>query len=411
MPRPGRHPPKTKLLVTRTYHIGISAIHPARTFRRLAILLGFIAGIPWLACRKDYTPPVLRTNPNLLVVEGVLNAGTGASSTFTLTRTQTIGDSLGAYTPETGARLTILSSNGDIYQLREQGNGIYTSLSLLLDKTEKYQLKIVTHDGSQYLSDAVPVTTAPPIDSLTWQQDQSSGNVTVSINTHDPANNSHYYRWFFTETWEYQSALISELIVQNGLLIFTDSSNQTSTCWRTDSSTDILLGNSTALSQDRINQAPIATIPRAAEKLSVRYSLLASQYILTEQAYRYWSILQKNTQNLGSLFDPQPSQLIGNYHNLTNPNEPVIGYLSASTIGQQRLFIQRNQVGNWDTTGMTCPLRNIPQNPFNFQLYSYSDPSYGPYYFTTFPTGLEISFETCLDCRLKGGSTQKPDFW
>jgi hypothetical protein len=367
--------------------------------------------LPYVACRKDYTPHVLQTNPNLLVVEGVINGGTGASSTFTLSRTQKIGDSLGSYSPELGAQLTILSSNGDAYQLREQGNGVYTSLSLLLDKSEKYQLKIVTLNGSRYLSDPIPVQTAPPIDSLTWQQDQSSGDVTVSLNTHDPANNSHFYHWFFTETWEYHSALIAELILQNGLLAFADSSNQTSICWRSDNSTDILLGNSTALSQDRISQAPIATIPRAAEKISVRYSMLASQYVLTEQAYRYWSILQKNTQNLGTLFDPQPSKLIGNYHNLTDPNEPVIGYLSASSIQQQRLFIQHNQIGNWDTTGMTCPLKNIPQNSFNFQVYNYTDLAYGPYYFTTFPPGLEISFKTCLDCRLKGGATRKPDFW
>jgi len=396
LPRTGWHHHKTNFLVTRTYHI---------------IFLIGIGLLPFIACRKDYNPSILQTNPNLLVVEGILDGGTGASSTFTLSRTQKIGDSLGSYTPELGARLTILSNNGDTYQLREQGNGIYTSLSLLLDKSEKYQLKIVTQNGSQYLSDLVPVQTAPPIDSLDWQRDQSSGDISVSLNTHDPANNSHYYRWFFTETWEYQSPLIAELVLQNGLLIFADSSNQTSTCWRTDNSTDILLGNSTALSQDLISQAPITTIPHANEKISVRYSILASQYILTQSAYRYWSVLQKNTQNLGSLFDPQPSQLIGNYHSLTNPNEPVIGYLTASSIQQQRLFILRSQVGVWDTIAPACPLKNIPQNSFNFQVYNYTDPAYGPYYFTTFPPGLEISFKTCLDCRLKGGTTQKPSFW
>jgi hypothetical protein len=373
----------------------------------IALLLLMVA----TRCRQTYTPPVLQTNPNLLVVDGLINTGTGASSTFNLSRTQKTGDSLSAYIPELGATVSILSNTGDVYALQDQGNGAYTSPTLFLDPAKKYQLKIITHAGSQYLSDPVIVQNAPPIDSLTWQQ-QDTSNVIISINTHDPASNSHYYRWNFTETWEYDAPLIAGLVLQNGLIVFADSSNQISTCWRSDNSTDILVGNSTALSQDRISQAPIANIPQRSEKISVRYSILASQYVLTQQAYQYWLILQKNSQNLGSLFDPQPSQATGNYHCITSPNEPVIGYLSAGTIQQQRLFIQRYQVVSWDTIAPSCPLKNIPQDPNNYQVYNYSDPTYLPWYFTTMPTaGIEISTKTCLDCRLQGGTTQKPSFW
>ncbi len=380
--------------------------------KRYVYIIAGLAGVLLLSvfgCRQAYTPPVLQNNPNLLVVEGVINGVFGDSTTFTISRTQKTGDSLGAYTPELQAKVSILSSAGDAFALQERGNGVYSIPFFPLNKTETYQIKIVSHSGSQYLSDPVAIEDSPPIDSLTWQQ-QDTSNVIVSVNTHDPANNSHYYRWYFSETWEYNSGLVGELVLENGLIQFADSTNQIATCWRSDNSTDILLGNSTALGQDRISQQPIATILRGSQKISVRYSILVSQYVLTQAAYQYWLILQKNTQNLGTLFDPQPSQLRGNYHNVTNPNEPVIGYLSAGSITQKRLFIQRYQVVSWDTVAPSCPLKNIPQNS-NYQVYTFADTTYYPYYFTTMPAGVELSLKTCLDCRSLGGSTQKPGFW
>jgi len=372
----------------------------------LILLIGF-------ACKRDYNPPAIQNNPNLLVVDGFINTGANSTTAFALSRTLKIGDSIGAFIPEPQAQLSVLSSSGNAYSLLDQGNGTYLSTTLSLDPSQKYQLKITTRNGSQYLSDAVPTRTAPPLDSLSWFQDDSSGNVIVSANTHDPANNSHYYRWFYTETWEYHAPLQSELELINGLIFYAiDSLTQQYLiyfCWRSDNSTDIVLGNSTALGQDRISQQPIAIVPRGAQKISIKYSINASQYVLTPDAYQYWLILQKNSQNLGTLFDPQPSQLTGNIHCLTNPKEPVIGYLSASSIQQKRLFIDNKQIHNWDTAALECPLRQTFRNPNNFQIYTYPDTLWGPYYFSG--DALYLSKRNCLDCRELGGTLQKPPFW
>ena len=373
-----------------------------QTFCLIGFLLLAAAG-----CKQSYNPPAQKTNINLLVVDGILNSAAGGVSNFHLSRTQKIGDSAGAYTPELQAQLTILGSSGDTYSFLEQGNGLYTTAALSLNPAEKYQLQIMTHDGSKYLYDPVPVLSSPQIDSLSWQPKDSIGDVTVSINTHDPANNSHYYYWTYAETWEYHTVEQAQLELENGLIVYTDSTNQTYTCWRTRTSTAILLGNSTNLGQDRISQAPLVVIPQNDQRLSVRYSILASQSLLTQAGYQYWQILQKNTENLGTLFDPQPSQLSGNYHCLTNPNEAVIGYLSAGTTQQLRLFVPGLQ--KQDTSTPYCSLVSIPINQTNYQLYDYSDPSYAPFYFMGMSTIL--SKKTCIDCRVQGGTTQKPSFW
>jgi hypothetical protein len=369
-------------------------------------LIGFLV-FAATGCKQAYIPPAQKTNLNLLVVDGMLNSSPGSATTFRLSRTQKIGDSAGAYTPELQAQLTILGSSGDSYPIPEQGNGLYSTAPLSINPAEKYQLQITTHNGSKYLSEAVPVLTSPPIDSLSWGPKDSIGKLTVSVNTHDPANNSHYYFWTFSETWEYHAVENAELTLQNGLIVFVDSTNQTYACWKTFGSTDILLGNTTNLGEDRISQAPLITIAQDDQRLSVRYSILVSQSLLTQPAYQYWLILQKNTQNLGSLFDPQPSQLSGNYHCVTNPGEPVIGYLSAGTIRQQRLFIPGTQPK--DTVTPDCNNVVIGTNQTNYQLYDYPDTTFGPFYFTGMSTVL--SKKRCLDCRMQGGTNQKPSFW
>jgi hypothetical protein len=366
-----------------------------------------------ISCKQVYNPPAVKNNPNFLVIDGLLNGNPGGASTFQLSRTQNLANDSTAYTPELHATLTILGNAGDTWPITEKGNGAYASAAITLSHAEKYQLKIITQDGNQYLSDTVSILDCPNIDSLSWSQDDSSGNVHVAINTHDPANNSHYYRWTFSETWEYESELKSELQLINGRIALAIDSNQNYEiwqCWRSDSSTDILIGNSTKLSQDLISQAPIATIPRGDQKLSVRYSIYANQYVLTPAAYQFWQILENNNQNLGSLFDPQPSQLIGNFHCITNPNQPVIGFLSGSSTKQLRLFIANSQVQNWDTTHTECNTITIPQDPNDLTYYYYPDTLYGPYYYSS-SSSLVISKRTCLDCRLQGGTTQKPPFW
>ncbi len=93
-----------------------------------------------------------------------------------------------------------------------------------------------------------------------------------------------------------------------------DTTTQTDSCWRTANSTNILVGSSIALSEDVISYFPIAIIPQHTEKLSKRYSILVRQYAINAESFRYMQLIQKNTEQLGGLFDGQPSQLEGNIH-------------------------------------------------------------------------------------------------
>ncbi len=362
-------------------------------------------------CKKAYEPAVFKSNNNYLVVDGFINTETNGITSFNLTRTTNVNDSA-RNIPELHAAISIADNKGGVYSLAEAGGGLYTSAILNLDNTRNYRVNINTSDGDEFQSDFVPCRQTPAIDSLNWKQDNQDKSVTIYASTHDPAANSRYYRWSYKETWEYHSQVQSIWVLINNLVYLADSTNQTSVCWNNAIANNVLLGNSTALSQDLIYQQPMTTIPFNDPRLDFRYSIQVSQYTLTADAYNYWQIIQKAMQQTGTLFDLQPSQLSGNLHSLKDPNEPVIGFISATTRQQSRIFIKNNQLnGYWASNppGYACPIAYIDQDPNNFQVWHDPDPTWGPYYFVT--GSIVITKEDCLDCRLQGGSNHQPFFW
>ncbi len=361
-------------------------------------------------CKKPYQPAAILAKNNYLVVDGFINTATNGITTITLSRTRNLSDTI-TNIPELQAHVTIESNAGATYPLNEQGNnGIYISSTLNLDTSQQYKLNISTYDGNKYASDFVSCKSTPPIDSVTWYQ---NNNVYIFVNTHDPANNTHYYRWKYIETWEYHSQYDAELGLRNDTILFRyDSTNEVHVCYSTDYSANILLGSSAALSQDVISNAPITEVIQNDDKIVVRYSILVQQYALTSDAYQYWQIIQKNTQQLGTLFDLQPSQLVGNIHSLSNASEPVIGFVSATATTEKRIFIDHSELTNWmynNQEDYPCPMLTIDQDPNDFRIYHYADPTFVPLYYVNL--GIVITKRECVDCTLRGGTRVKPGYW
>ncbi|MBD0298115.1 MAG: DUF4249 domain-containing protein [Flavisolibacter sp.] len=362
-----------------------------------------------LSCRRPYEPPEVKADNRFLVVDGVINSTPDAATTITLSRTRRLVDTITS-SAELRATLFLESSSGVIYPFIEKGKGVYTLDRLNLNANEKYRLKINTANGKQYASEYVPVKQTPPIDSLSWEEQPD--HVTIYAYTHDPQNNTRYYRWEYEETWEYYSYYDADMGVSNGMIFYRDSTNQVHVCWQNGYSTNIVVGSSIKLSEDVINRMPVGRVFENTEKINYKYSMLVKQYALTEEAYNYWDILQKNTQQVGSLFDAQPSQLKGNIHSLNDPSEPVIGFVSISSVQNKRIFIRKEELADWNGASIaySCDLRFIAQNPSNYLLFNYPDTSFGPYYFVS-GGGIAITRKSCMDCTYRGGTNVKPAFW
>jgi hypothetical protein len=373
----------------------------------------------YASCIKSYAPPAIKASNQYLVVDGYINTAPGGITRYRLTRSRNLADT-SAYQSELGAQVSVVSASGTIFPLLDSfSNGNYTSAPLNLDPDGQYKLQITTSNGHQYVSALVATKSTQPIDSLNWARDPATNGVNIYVNTHDPSNLSLYYRWDYTETWEHQSPEIAQWVLINGIVEplgadYLNDPRQIHSCWTTVPASHITVGTSVGLSQDLISHQLINKISYNDERLTVRYSMLVNQYALSQDAYNYWVLIQNNSQNLGGLFDLTPSQLNSNIVCTTNPAEPVIGYVSASTLQQQRLFISHSQVPDWITQEPynQCLTETIPTDPNNFQLYTFEDTSYAPWYFTgnNIPD-LVVVKKYCVDCRTQGGTNTKPLFW
>jgi hypothetical protein len=363
------------------------------------------------ACKKSYQPPAVTANYNFLVVEGVINTGANAATTITLSRSRNLGDTVSIKSPELQAQVSIESDAGTSYALVSQGGGIYQSAALTLDITRKYRLKIITQSGGNYLSDLVVAKQSPAIDSITFKQDK---DVTIFVHAHDPQNKTTYYRWEYDETFQYRAAFDASLGVKNSIIFYRDSSTQVYNCWGTQHSNNVIAASTLLLGSDVISYVPLTVIPDSTEKLGVRYSINVFQYALTEEAYRYWDVIKKSTEQTGSIFDLQPSQLAGNIHSTTNSAEPVLGYVSAGSVTQKRIFIDNKQLTDWIYKSQLfkdiCVQTNGDQDPNNYLHYVFQDTTYSPYYFIT-PGIIAVQKTPCLDCTRRGGTPVKPSFW
>jgi Domain of unknown function (DUF4249) len=365
-------------------------------------------------CVQTYVSPYKSPPTGYLVVEGYISGN--SPTRYTLSRTIPLpGDS--AIPMETGATVQVEGNDNTAYPLAEQSAGIYSADSLALNATTQYRLRITTTAGEVYLSGYVPYKPTPPIDSVNWVY--SSNGVQIYVNTHDPANATRYYQWTYGETWQYISAEQSTVEYDADttpvvMVIPRPTANQIYTCWHSDSSTNILINSSAKLAQDVIYRQPLVQIPAGTQPLGVLYSIFVRQYALTGAGYNFLSLMQQNTESLGSIFDATPSQLEGNIQCLTNPNEPVVGYVSAGTVQQQRIFIYNYQLPRWYYV-FTCPMPDtvVPLDVTNL-IHFFGEDDYIPIE-GFYPLGTLIGWTSnlagCIDCRLQGGTTQEPSFW
>jgi hypothetical protein len=358
-------------------------------------------------CKDPYVSPYKSPATGYLVVEGYISGN--SITQFTLSRTIPLpGDS--TLPLENGATVQVQGSDTSSYPLTDTGSGVYRSIDTLnLNPQLEYRLSIQTSNGEQYLSDFAPYKITPPIDSVNWVLN-GDYSVQIYVNTHDPTNNTRYYQWSYDQTFEYTSAEESlyywdkdTIPPQVALRPYND---QVYYCWSSASATTILIDNTSKLASDVVYLQPVNYIPPNNVQLSVLYSILVKQYALTSDGYNFLSLMQQNTESLGSIFDAQPSQLTGNIHCITKPAEQVIGYVSAGTVSTQRIFISRTQVRS--TYAPSCPAKDtiFPTALVSLQA-AYTEYGYSP---ITYNMGWVSNYTTCLVCTTQGGTNVKPSF-
>lgn len=356
-------------------------------------------------CVEPFHLSIPANDVNALVIDGFVNA-TDSTMQVILSHAVSVTSTDSSYA-EQGAIVWVQSDDGHLYSLTE-GNAGYYSGKAHTSPAHKYQLLITTHDYKKYYSDFIDILEAPPIDSVYWAP--SATGVALYVDSHQDNGGTRYYRWTFDETWKYRTPYYAYRIWQNGKLDSVAPANYI--CWKSDASTDIMVFSTAPLQQDRVSKFQVNFLPKGIQKLSMKYSINLHQRAISANLYSYWQQLKTNPQNLGSLFDVLPTQVLGNVHSDSDPSEIVLGYFSGSTVSSKRIFIDTLQLPEYLQhlpSYYNCPndtvlIANLPSTPD------------GTWFYNTYTAfgGILGYFSTnryCMDCRLSGGSTTPPPFW
>jgi hypothetical protein len=372
------------------------------------------------SCKEKYLPEIKDTNPNYLVIDGFINTG-GDSTIFKLSRTFKL-ESKAVSAPERGAIVQVEVEGVGSYTLPELSlkPGVYAIPSLSKDQTKKYRLRVRTKDNKEYLSEFVESKVSPPVE-LT--HDFRHGNLNIYANTEDATGKSRYYSYTYTETWQYRAPQQSFLkIVGKELKYRIYPQDDIYNCYHHLPSSKITIASTSTLTEDRLTDNLIVDILPNSQKVQIEYSVLVKQSVLTRKGFDFFETLKKNTEQVGSIFDAQPSQLYGNIKCTTNSADVVIGFVSAGTVTEKRILLVANNFP-FDFVG---PLPNrycidhmdtlttARQQPLLFEpaVSEYIPLETFPVPWMRLPTTVTATrFKECADCRLQGGTNVVPPYW
>ena len=353
---------------------------------------------------------VLRGTVDVIVIDGTIT-DLNESQTVRLNRSKAdpFTGRFGTL-PLTGANVEIVVDSSQIIRLSEAFKGTYKSLNGFSGQVgHSYQLRFTLADGTYYESAHEVMQAVPAISQVTARfnpnslspaqrlQGVYSSAHDFYISTQDPAEQHNYYRWDWI-LWEKQESCRT---CENGIYLVWDVSDTylyeacydlssalsvgqgftfdypcRTACWEVFYNSDVNVFNDQYSNGGPILNRKVAQIPFYQYNPSL---VEIRQTGLTQPAYRYYKLLQDQTQNTGGLVDTPPTALAGNVRNRANPDEYVIGYFSAGSVSSVRYWLDRNDTqgkppGLFQVVHGRDPIQEPTPPPFGIFSRYYSRP-------------------------------------
>ncbi len=372
-----------------------------------------LTGTILISCVVPYEPAALTDREGYIVVEGNISL----TSPFTIQ----ISRSAGISSVQSGAKNIKYERTANVY-VRDRQNNTYAPVSVSQfgeylfdfssqdpDPTGEYQLVIHSGlDGNTYESEFEQATLSGTME-LSYVKDETAQEFRILVNSHDPGKNSRYYYWTYIETWDYVSRIRSDCYFNGIKVVKVQEPSYMYRCWKSEPASDILLLETTNLSEDRVKDFPIRKIPYKNIRISQHYSIEVTQTILTPQAYEYLETMRKNSNDVGDLFSPQPNEIRGNIRCVNDPDAFAIGYISVCNSGRQRLSVDCTELPEVYETLLEDTIMSLKSRPYDLSILV--GLCYSPY---MIDEQMGVSFwnlTRCVDCRYFGGEPVRPSFW
>jgi len=378
------------------------------------ILLLFLI-VPMLtSCFNSYEPIIAGSDISKFVVSGQVTDQSG-NQTITISTSSSINKP--EEIPVKGCTVTISDDQGHRFPMADSANGTYHGWidTKHLAPGSSFMVEVLTPDGSKIVSDFDNFSSCPKVDSLYYiRKDVLTSDplhpqqgIQFYVDLNGENTDSRYYRWDAVETWEYHSEYPIEWFYDGNKEIHIFPPNYSlSTCWKTILVGTVFTLSTKNLAENKYQQQPLHFVDNTTQRLLYGYSLLVNQYSLSEAAYKYWNMLRINSTEAGGLYERQPMASKGNLHNLTHPDQDVLGFFGVSSVNSKRIFIKK--VENLDVEYLSNCFP-APMSGWGWDDYLHIPK---PIYFLRGSKGgTLIMNKECVDCTALFGKTVKPYFW
>ncbi len=305
-------------------------------------ILGLFTFLNW-GCREPFEPEIENVQDGVLVVEGYLDSN-GLESILSLSRTAPIGGEE-SFVPETGAKVSLKSSTGQLIDLIEEKNGQYL-FARDIAENQTYVLEILLKNGEKYLSEPMIPIQTPEILDAGFVRDEEGVEVFVNTQGNQEADD---FLWTYDETWVFRPEIRTPYIYRpdSKTVELRKDEEKIDLCYKSVANSDLLLETSSRFEDQVVFRQTIKEIPQGDERLMERYSILISQKAIDQKAVEFWETIKRNTDDIGSIFSPLPSIISGNIRLEGSANKPVVGYVSMGVVRQKRIFIDLREVTPW----------------------------------------------------------------
>lgn len=409
---------------------------------KIVLVISFIALTTIFSCVEEYWPDINFDSDYLLFVDGKITNKPGPYQ-IKLTKSVAIKENT---TVENNAivRATVIISDdlGNSETLSETSHGVYetsvTGIQGIIGR--KYKLTITTEEGKHYESDFEELLDPISMISLGFKRESKYSHdnkleegFQFYVSTEPFESNTNYFYWELKETYKYEVPYSIHLIYYgfiDRVHVYKSPSNpdMLKFCYKTNQIEGFTFSTQ-RISSQQVTNIPISFLPFIDERAKLRYSLLAKQYTISENAQIYLDGFLGQGSGQEGLYLSQPYQIKGNLHNTSDPEEVVLGYfLVASTSQSKRIFVEPPE-GVELYTPPYCSFKGTPECGEDTHTYNLSDfeDNYGtspgllPRYiarekiYDCRTNGYELLLifpkEKCIDCQVKGGVLNKPGFW
>jgi hypothetical protein len=375
-----------------------------------SVLLVIFFGLILLnGCITPFEPKIEKYD-NLLVVDGIL---TNLPYTCKVNLSRTYPYNQRRNRTETNALVIIKDDLGHETILKDKDNGTYLpeSQEFVGETGRKYKLYVKTTSGDICESDYEEMMEPVEIGNVYYEAGEVGNGINqlqFYLDTYDPLKRSFYYAWDYEETWEFWVPYVSRSTYQPESRI----------CYNNVVSRKILIESTKDYTEDKVIGFPLYAITDKSNRLSIKYSVLIRQYVLSEKTYEFYKNLKNINENTGSLFDPTPVILTGNMFSISPSGQPVLGNLQVSGASVKRIFVHREELPTeWiipseyefcksDLKSKKNDRRKI--DSLFRQGWVVMDTLFDSFKKDTL-LGMVISRD-CFDCTTKG-NIKKPDFW